>query len=232
MKKSNLIWILTAGLFGGAASNAPAISIPDGDPSGVSDTIILTSSITSITAVSVNLDLSAGFNGDLYVYLRHGGALAVLLNRTGRTDTDASGYADSGFAVVLADATGRDIHNYQSVQAPVPGSKLTGVWAPDARAADPDSVTETSGRSAYLSVFNGMPAAGEWTLFLADLSTGDASVLNHWSLRIEGNQPGAVPDSHQGMIPLQFALAGFLCLLHRRYRLEIPRRRHQGGAEQ
>lgn len=188
MNKSVLIGILTAGVIAQTSWKVSAsLIIPDGNPSGASVTQIISSPITSITGVSVNLEISSGYNGDLFVYLRHGGAISILLNRTGRTASDSSGYADSGFNVVFSDAAPNgDIHLYQNVVTPPPGSPLTGIWQPDARAADPDLVTDASGRSAYLNVFNGMPASGDWTLYLADLSSGDTSVLENWSLQIDG----------------------------------------------
>ena len=54
-------------------------------------------------------------------------------------------------------------------------------------------MTDASGRPAKLNVFNGMSAGGDWTLFLADLSKGDTSVLNDWSLRIDGTT-AVVPE--------------------------------------
>jgi subtilisin-like proprotein convertase family protein len=186
IKHSILPGIAAAGILLASSQEVSAsLMIPDGNPFGITDTIAIASSITSISSVSVSLDISSEYNGDLYVYLRHGSAISVLLNRTGRTGSDASGYDDKGFNVVFSDAAAGDIHIYQSLTLP-PYSPLTGIWQPDARTADPDKVTEASGRSAFLSSFNGKAASGDWTLFLADLSTGDTSVLNKWSLDIQG----------------------------------------------
>jgi subtilisin-like proprotein convertase family protein len=190
--------------------NNPLV-IPDGDPSGASDTHTITSTITAITSVTVDLNISADFNGDLYVYLRHGGDLAVLLNRTGRTTTDAFGYADSGFQVTLADgAPNGDIHTYQLVTTPPANTPLTGSWQPDGRAVDPDAVTTGSSRNALLNVFNGLNASGDWTLFLADLSGNSPSMLNSWTLNITGREAHGVPEAMPSTFAMQLGLLGLL----------------------
>ena len=91
--------------------NAP---IPDNDLTGVADARTFDSSIQSITEVRVTLNISGGFNGDYYAYVTHDGGFAVLLNRAGRTATDAFGYPDSGFNVTFDDAASSgDIHTYR-----------------------------------------------------------------------------------------------------------------------
>jgi subtilisin-like proprotein convertase family protein len=210
MNKGKLTWLVALGTLGGILQQAQAVVIPDGNPSGLSLTQTISSSITAITSVSVNLNLSAEYNGDLYVYLQHGDAITVLLNRTGSTLGNPSGYGDSGFQITLSDsAANGDIHTYQSVTTPADGSPLTGGWQPDARLADPDAVTDGSARSAYLNVFNGLAASGDWTLFVADLSTGGASAVNSWSLEFTGRQTH-VPDAGQIPLAMQMALTGLL----------------------
>src|SRR5437870_2588774 len=61
------------------------LAIPDGNAAGASDVRTISSEVASITSVSVTLGISSGFNGDLYVYLRHSSGLSILLNRVGRT---------------------------------------------------------------------------------------------------------------------------------------------------
>src|SRR5437763_417757 len=67
--------------------------IPDGNAAGWSDsrTVSLTlpdpadGTTTEITDVNVRLNISGGYNGDLYGYLVHSSGFAVLLNRSGKT---------------------------------------------------------------------------------------------------------------------------------------------------
>jgi subtilisin-like proprotein convertase family protein len=168
--------------------------IPDGNATGISDSRTITgSNIPEIGSMTVDLKIDGDFNGDLYVYLRRvandaSDALAVLLNRPGRTLSMTRGYADSGLNITLDDSAA-DIHTYRLVLAPASGTPLTGTWSPDARTADPGTVLDTNPRSAFLSIFNGAGADGTWTLFAADLQPGGASQIDAWGLHFT-----AVPE--------------------------------------
>lgn len=178
------------------------LAIPDGTPSGLANYQTISSSITAINSLTVTLTISGGWNGDLYCYLSHSSGFAVLLNRVGRTGGDSFGYGDGGFSVTFSDAASTDIHAYQTVSYSLNlAGQLLGTWQPDARHVDPATVLDSSTRTAYLSSFNGLAASGNWTLFLADMSGGDASALNGWSMEITG-----VPE------PVTTALAIFATL--------------------
>jgi subtilisin-like proprotein convertase family protein len=146
-----------------------------------------------IQDVDVKVTISGGYNGDLYGYLRleptgGGAAIAVLLNRVGN-----GLYADTGFAVILSDQAGTDIHAYQTVGYPgsLNGSgQLTGTWQPDGRNANPGAGQTGDTRGALLGQFNGMNPNGTWTLSFADfVGGGSQSTLVSWSLDVT-----AVPE--------------------------------------
>lgn len=186
----------------------PGVSVPDGDPAGRSRTMEVVAPGLTVVDVNVSLTLTgaqAGWNGDLYAWLRHeGGAFGVLLNRPGRTGINPDGYADNGLLnVVFDDTAAEDIHTYQVSWSGGPGP-LTGTWQPDARNVDPDTVTDASPRTTFLNVFNGGPAGGKWTLFVADLSGGFSMTLNHWRLDIT-----VVPEPADAVILAGVALLGF-----------------------
>lgn len=153
-------------------------------------------------SVSLNLSVPAGqtgWAGDLYAYVQHGPDLAVLLNRPGRTSGTPFGYGDSqSFTMSFTDgAANGDIHAYRSVAT---GSDtialtgpLTGVGQADGRITDPLVVLGTDSRTALLGSFTGGSAAGDWTLFLADLSGGGRYQLDSWSLSVTAvPEPGAL----------------------------------------
>lgn len=168
-------------------SSQPSISIPDGNAAGLSDVRSINSTITTLTTVSIHLDISGEFNGDLYAYLRHESGISILLNRPGRTLSSAAGYADGGFDITLqTSAANGDIHTYRNLTTPAANSPLTGTWQPDARAVDPANALDTTARTASLDVFNGMNANGQWTLFVADLQSGGTHTLNRWDLELTG----------------------------------------------
>ena len=184
--------------FSSGFLNGGAIS--DGSLNGWNDTQQVNGPAGSwnITNVEVTLTLSGGRNGDLYGYLSHGGAAAVLLNRVGlgQAQGDAFGYANGGMNVTLATgAANGNIHWYGGATMP------SGTYAPDGRAIDPLSVPalfDAAVPAANFSLFTGLDPKGGWTLFLADVSAGGGqSTLLSWSLDIEGiahvPEPGALP---------------------------------------
>ena len=191
--------------FGGQ----PSLAITDGSGSGVSDLRRLSSSITSIGSLTVSLNISGEFNGDLYAYLRHDSGFSILLNRPGRTADSPSGYGDSGLNITLSDFATRDIHSYGAVVTPAAGSPLTGFWQPDGRNVDPSMVLDSTARTATLSSFTGLSASGDWTLFLADMQSGGTSALESWSL--EFFAPGlSVPEPYQYRLVVGAGLIGFV----------------------
>jgi len=165
-------------------------TIPDGNPTGFSSVANFSGLPGFITSIQVNLDITGGFNGDLYAYLvGPGGQAAFLLNRVGVTSGNGLGYSDTGFNITLdSSGTFANIHNYQSGSHTLNGGgQLTGTWAPDGRNIDPQSAPslfDTASTAHDLSLFNGTIPNGEWTLFLADVSGGNTSTLVNWGLTI------------------------------------------------
>ena len=177
-----------------SASLLVGLNIPDNNPTGLVSTITFSSDLTSLTDVNVLLNISGGWNGDLYASLVHDSGLAVLLNRVGRQNADLSGYSDPGFSVMLDDEAVRgDIHRYRlalfgNPSTPV-GGALTGVWAPDGRSVEPLLALDSDSRTSLLSSFHNLDAQGAWTLTLKDVSPGDVSQLVSWSLEVTGQVP-------------------------------------------
>jgi len=145
-------------------------AIPDNNPSGYASSVTFaTGDVNAINGVSVTLNLSGGYNGDLYGYLINpNGDLAVLLNRVGQTGGNY-GYGDAGMNVTLSDfGTFNSIQDYQNHSPVFSGGQLTGTWAP----------------AGDFSALHTGSLDGQWTLFLADLSSGDQSTLVNWNLNI------------------------------------------------
>lgn len=193
-------------LFSAAATTAsavttivsftPNLAIPDNSSVGVADIRTITSEVQYIYSVEVTLTITGGFNGDYYVYLQHGSGLSVLMNRVGVTATENLGYADSGAFVTFAQgAVNGDIHAYQDVSNPA-GAPITGTWQPDGRTTNPLAVLNTDARPADLNVFYAGDANGDWTLFVADRSSGATGTVESWSLTING----AVPEPSSVML--------------------------------
>jgi hypothetical protein len=195
----------------------------DGNPVGISDTRTIDSSIISIEDVNVTISLvnssqGGAFNGDYFVSLSHESGYAVLLNRVGVRPGDgpaAVGYSDNGFNVTLDDqALAGDIHVYRftlfgSHTVPIdPEARepLTGTWAPDGRHPLDGPPFPDTPRNALLSSFNGLPASGDWTLFVADLNGTATATLTGWGLEITG---AAIPEPEHAAIAILLGLAAW-----------------------
>lgn len=168
--------------------------VPDNNASGWADSHSVSGlgSGLQITGVQVSLNISGGWNGDLYGYLSYqpsgggAGALLLLLDRVGDPAV-SGGYGNTGFAVVLSDAGAHAIENYQNFSYTTSSSgQVQGTW----RAND--------GSTSFAQTFAGLDPNGTWSLFLQDRATGDESQVTSWSLQIQ-----AVPE------PTTWALIGF-----------------------
>jgi hypothetical protein len=195
------------------------LEIPDYDPNGLVSVINFDTGGKYVSSIEVNLVTTGGWNGDLYAYLQHtSGAtsvISVLLNRPGRTEFNEAGSGSSGMDVIFRDDAEFDLNTAISGEF---GDFVSGVYQPDARSADPESVTNTSFRSLYLSGFRGMLADGDWTLFIADLAGGDTATLTSWSIRMETSDfpIAGVPEPSEFLLGAVPALLGGFALLRRR----------------
>jgi subtilisin-like proprotein convertase family protein len=160
--------------------------IPDNNQNGLATAFTLSGVGAAIASVTVSVDITGGFNGDLYAYLvGPNGGFAVLLNRSGVSSTSTYGYGDAGFNVTFDDSAANNIHFYQNTLNPG-GSALTGTWAPDGENINPQSTPASfpTTPTATLSSFDGLSANGTWVFFIADLSAGGQSTLQSVGLDI------------------------------------------------
>ena len=181
-------------------------TIPDNTGIGLSNTQTFAAPIYVISEVNVQLTLSGGWTGDLYAYLTHDSGFAVLLNRPGRSLAEPLGSGTIDLSVIFADSAADDIHTGIPTTDAVGGT-----YQPDARTIDPDYALDSSPRSAFLATFHDLDANGEWTLYVADVATGDTMTLDSWSLTVSG-----VPEPAAATL----AVLGMAGLLRRRRRDE------------
>jgi hypothetical protein len=190
--------------------------IPDGNVAGWSDTRIISGVVGTNVDVNVWLELSGGYNGDLYGYLVHDTGFAVLLNRVGRATGSPFGYSDAGMDIKFDDSAGNgDIHYYQLVEDYGTSLFNGSSWSPDGRNVNPATINGTEPRpsTSLLADFVGLTADGSWTLFLADLSVGEETTVMSWGIEIK-----AVPEpSTWALLGLGLlGVAGFRRYRHRR----------------
>ena len=157
--------------------------IPDNNASGVAFAFnVSAGSPLVVTNVIVDLQISGGWNGDLYAYLSHGSGFSVLLNRLGSTSANPGGSGVSGMNVEFSDSYLTDIHTALN-------NPLTGNFAPDGRNVNAFGALDTDPRTALLGGFNGLDPNGTWTLFFADVSPLAASTIQSWSVTIGTTVP-------------------------------------------
>ena len=170
-----------AGIYS-VSSGDISLGIPDANPTGISTSINVSSLPVTITDVNVWINVSGGYNGDLYAFLSYNGVLVPLINRVGTVSSSPStyqdyfGYSTAGFSSVMLNdqATDGAIHNTIT-----PGSKPTYSYTPDSGATS-------------LAAFNGSGGGnpnGNWTIFFSDMASGNSSTLVSWGMDIT-----AVPE--------------------------------------
>jgi subtilisin-like proprotein convertase family protein len=163
------------------ASLYPTGAIPDGSPAGVSfvGTYDAAPAGSTVSSLTVSLNISGGFNGDLYAYLvSPNGTLVMLMNQPG-VSLNGIGASGAGMNITLQDG----LSDHGSIQDVTSSSFMTGSY----------------NAVGSLVNFNGSQADGNWTLFFADLANGGGtSLVEGWSLNIT-----AVPE------PVNLSLALF-----------------------
>ena len=155
--------------FGGGAGSG---LIPDANPTGWWDARTISDAPGAIGSLTVSLNISGGWNSDLYGCLVHVDtgnqtASAILLNRIGITGSTPFGNTGVGMSVTLSSDTATDYGNIRDAASGV----ITGTYNPD-------------NALGSLVVFNGMTGNGTWKLFLADLSGGNQSTVESWELNL------------------------------------------------
>jgi subtilisin-like proprotein convertase family protein len=176
-RKLSILWLLLAGILPGRAalfsSGTLNATIPDNDPNGYVSTINVSGFSGPVRTVDVLLNVSGGYNGDLFAYVTYNGTSVILLNRVGTSSGNTYGYGDTGFNIRLSDSGLSGLHYYQDNGGQINGSgQLTGTWQPD------------SAGVSFTSAYQNSSGNGSWSIFFADLDAGDQSTLVSWSLDV------------------------------------------------
>ncbi|MHC4319301.1 MAG: proprotein convertase P-domain-containing protein, partial [Planctomycetota bacterium] len=161
--------------------SSPGLSIPDGSPVGVQDTITVTESV-HFTDLDVDVVINHTWLGDLCVKLsKDGGPEVTLMERINLdAECDATGCcgcSGDNLHVILDDEAAESIEDQCD-------SPLVGCYSPDPGA---------------LSAFDGLSSAGDWTIWVNDNALADTGTLVQWSLHFEEPLPAppcavAYPD--------------------------------------
>ena len=174
MKKTILLGLAMAALNAGAilSWNSGALNsvVPDGNTNGWVNSTVISGQSGTIQpgSLQVALNLTGGYNGDLYAYLvNSSGGFVVLLDRVGGLPF---GYSDAGMTVTFTSDAAQNIHNYGGGFVP------SGAYLPDNSGI-------TTGNSGSLASF--LNPNGTWSLFIADLSSGGVTTVQSWGLQMD-----------------------------------------------
>ena len=171
---------------------ANGTEVPDNNANGWVDSRTLSGLNGTVSGLAVTLDLTGGWNGDLYAYVQYGNGFTVLLNRVGVSEAPPSGNAGEGFQVTFSADGTPGLHTYLGNGSGV----LTGTWQPDG-----------TGFNSFL----GLNPNGDWRLFVADLNSMDVMTVNSWGLHLELS---AVPEPSE-WAAMSFGLLGIAWVVKR-----------------
>ncbi len=155
------------------------LAIPDGDSTGVTDTLTITDDL-QIADIDFRVDnLQHTFTGDLSITLKapngYGANLIWL-----REALFGGGDGDNFINTVIDDESSNDLN-----QSPATAAPFTGSWAPAFNSAvwllfgDPGLFPDPIGQ---LSRMDGLSTQGDWKFHVADEFNLDSGTLNSWSL--------------------------------------------------
>ena len=162
---NTVTWTASGGGSTSTTCSTPALAIPDGDPAGVDDVLVIPSG-ESIIDLNISIAATHTWVGDLAFTLSNGTSSAAVFDRPG-VPASTFGCGGDNVAVEIDDNGPDTAVENQCSNLPA----ITG----DAPGGDPPS-------TSLLAVFNGQPLAGTWTLHAADFATPDPGVLDEWCL--------------------------------------------------
>ncbi|QEL17919.1 proprotein convertase P-domain-containing protein [Limnoglobus roseus] len=137
-------------------NNTPVV-VPDGSPTGATSTVAVNLPPGLVVSnVTVRINVSTTFDGDLRIFLRSpsGTRVPLVLNRGGGGDNFSDTTFDDSATTSIGAGT----------------APFTGSFRPE----------------SPLSVLSGEPGTGTWTLELFDDATPDIATLNNWTLNVTG----------------------------------------------
>jgi hypothetical protein len=173
----------------------PNVVIPDNDAAGVSDTLIMDQSFI-VVDLDVGLTIDHTWIGDLCVTLTHGLTTIELIRRPALEPGTCGpgsccGCSTDNYAGVIL--------NDEGPGGPIEAQCATGLSSP------PDYTPNQA-----LSAFDGMDAAGAWTITVSDGYEGDVGVLVAWSLTFTALGSGSTPCADTLPDQCGTAIMGFL----------------------
>ncbi|MBL7944332.1 MAG: T9SS type A sorting domain-containing protein, partial [Flavobacteriales bacterium] len=174
-------------------TEAPALNIPDNSLTGVGSTLTLagTGTVGASSVVTVGLNITHTFNGDLDVYL-------VGPSNCGTLElTSDNGVGSDGINITLTTSG-----NPSVTTIPTSAGLVTGSWNYEGSVTVVPAFNSGTGGGTYTLpavALSGCPVSGTWTLYTFDDANLDVGAVNSWSLSVaEGTPSGTYTHSYTG----------------------------------
>ncbi len=156
-------------------SQSPNATIPDNNPTGITRTINVPDSFP-IADVDVSVQINHIFVGQLIIRVTHNGVTRTIVDQIGRPAIDNFGCPQTNLNIRLDDeGTGGAVEN-----------ACSGAFGTPFPTSPPNFIP-----NQLLNSFDGMDAAGDWSITVIDAAGGGVGTLVSWSLHIDGFGGGA-----------------------------------------
>jgi subtilisin-like proprotein convertase family protein len=163
---------------GASFCSTPNVPIPDNNPAGVTDTLIVAQSLT-IDDLDVYIRANHTWVGDVGFTLSNGTTTVTLVNRPGNP-TSTFGCSGDNYDVTVDDeGASPAIENQCNATPPAIAGNAPG--------GDPAN-------TSLLAAYDGQSSLGSWTLTATDAAGGDTGTLLEWCLVVASDTPVATPD--------------------------------------
>jgi len=156
------------GTTGGPFCSTTTIVIPDNDPGGVTDALVIAESFL-ITDLNVGVSVAHSWVGDLIFTLEHvdTGTTAVIIDRVGVPVVSTVGCGGDDILAEIDDEAALPVEDECADAVPTINGSFIG--------GDPAN-------NSLLAAFAGEDINGTWTMTVSDNAGLDTGVMNEWCL--------------------------------------------------
>jgi len=172
------------------SSGAYPMAIPDNNTTGVSRTFTVAGIIGQVNSITLTLQGSHSYNGDLIITLRRDGTSTThtIINRVGRSFFGTGYSSNFGGPYIFSDAAGT---TYWSA-ANIPNANTVPSGSYRTTGSDFNLATSILGTFGFPALVTGTNINGTWTVNISDRASGDfGSITTAMILTVDYTPPPA-----------------------------------------